>query len=84
MEKGVIPGGSKSNHSWLEKDVEYQNISLEEQLILCDSITSGGLLISLPPIQADEYMKALKQAGQDSWIVGEVVNKQEKLITVKR
>ena len=84
MGKGVIPGGSKSNHRWLENDVDYQNISLEEQLILCDSITSGGLLISLPPIQADEYMKALKQAGQDSWIVGEVINKQKKLITVKR
>ena len=44
---GVIPGGSKENHKWLDKDVDYQDITLEEQLILCDSITSGGLLIAL-------------------------------------
>ena len=35
-------------------------------------------------LRGSAHMKALKQAGQDSWIVGEVVNKQEKLITVKR
>ncbi len=44
---GVIPGGSKENHKWLDKDVDYQDITPEEQLILCDAITSGGLLIAL-------------------------------------
>lgn len=81
---GVVPGGSKSNHKWLEKDVDYQDIHPEEQMILCDAITSGGLLISINAEDAEKYVQALKEAGQDSWIIGEVIEKQEKLITVKR
>ena len=81
---GVVPGGSKENHKWLDKDVDYQDITPEEQLILCDAITSGGLLIALDLSEAERYIHALKAAGQDSWIIGEVVEKQDKLITVKR
>src|SRR5690625_6031083 len=47
--KQVFPAGSRTNHAWLKEYVEYgKDISTEEELILCDSITSGGLLISLP------------------------------------
>lgn len=81
---GVVPGGSKSNHKWLDKDVDYQDIQPEEQIILCDAITSGGLLIAINADDAEKYVQALKEAGQESWIIGEVVEKQEKLITVKR
>jgi selenide, water dikinase len=81
---GVVPGGSKSNHKWLDKDVDYQDITSEEQIILCDAITSGGLLIALDPSEAERYVQELKIAGQDSWVIGEVVEKQEKLIIVKR
>jgi selenide, water dikinase len=81
---GVVPGGTKANHNWLDKDIDYQDITPEEQLILCDAITSGGLLIALDPSEAERYIHALKAAGQDSWMIGEVVEKQDKLITVKR
>ncbi len=81
---GVVPGGSKSNHKWLEKDVNYQDILPEEQIILCDAITSGGLLVSINTEDAEKYVQALKAAGQESWIIGEVVEKQDRLITVKR
>ena len=80
---GVVPGGSKANFNWLEKDVHYEDIAPEEQLILCDAITSGGLLIALDPLEAESYIKALKAAGQDSWVIGKVIEKQEKLIYVK-
>lgn len=82
--QGVVPGGSKANHKWLINDVDYQDIALEEQILLCDAITSGGLLIALNPSDAEQYVQALKTAGQESWIIGEVVEKQDKLITVKR
>lgn len=81
---GVVPGGSKSNHKWLDKDVDYQDIQPEEQIILCDAITSGGLLIAINAEDAEKYVQALKKAGQESWIIGQVVEKQEKLISVKR
>ena len=83
--KGVVPGGSKSNHKWLEDDVHYEDISNEEQLVLCDAITSGGLLVSLPESEAERYVEALKNKGLDhSAIIGKVTEKKDKLIYVKR
>ena len=81
---GIVPGGSKSNHKWLEKDVEYHNIAPEEQIILCDAITSGGLLIAINPSDAENYVKSMKGEGHDSWIIGEVTDKQDKLIIVNK
>jgi selenide, water dikinase len=83
--KGVVPGGSKSNHKWLENDVMYEDISSEEQIVLCDAITSGGLLVSLPKKEAEQYVKALKEAGLNhAAIIGIVTEKKDKLIYVKR
>jgi selenide, water dikinase len=81
---GVVPGGSKSNFNWLQKDVYYEDIASEEQIVLCDAITSGGLLIALDPHDGEKYVEALKEAGQDSWIIGKVIEKQDKLIYVRR
>lgn len=83
-QEGIVPGGSKSNHKWLEKDVEYHNIAPEEQIILCDSITSGGLLIAINPSDAEKYVQTMKDEGHDSWIIGEVTDKQDKLIIVNK
>jgi selenide, water dikinase len=83
--KGVVPGGSKSNHKWLENDVLYEDLSSEEQIVLCDAITSGGLLVSLPKKEAEQYVKALKEAGLNhAAIIGKVTEKKDKLIYVKR
>ncbi len=83
--QGVVPGGSKSNHDWLKNDVEYNDISMDEQLILCDSITSGGLLVALPASEADQYVEALQKAGLSyATIVGKVTEKSDKLIKVVR
>ena len=82
--QGVVPGGSKSNHSWLVNDVEYDNIEFDEQLVLCDAITSGGLLIAINPSDAEKYVKSMKNEGHDSWIIGEVTDKQDKLIIVNK
>jgi selenide, water dikinase len=83
--KGVVPGGSKANHKWLENDVVYDEISAEEQLVLCDAITSGGLLVSLPVNEAEQYVAALKEQGlSHAAIIGKVTEKKDKLIYVKR
>jgi selenide, water dikinase len=83
--KGVVPGGSKSNHKWLIDDVDYEDISAEEQIVLCDAITSGGLLVSLPEAEADQYVEALKAQGLiHAAVIGKVIEKKDKLIYVKR
>lgn len=82
---GVIPGGSKSNHKWLSDDVSYEDILPEEQLVLCDAITSGGLLVSLREEEATKYVDALQTSGlPHASIIGRVIEKKEKLIFVKR
>ena len=83
--KGVVPGGSKSNHKWLENDVTYENITESEQLVLCDAITSGGLLVALSAEEAGPYVEAVHKVGLSSAaIVGQILPKSDKLITVVR
>jgi selenide, water dikinase len=82
---GVVPGGSKSNYKWLENDVEYDNITPDEQIVLCDSITSGGLLVALDEAEAHQYIERLHECGHEiAEIVGTVTEKKDKLIYVKR
>jgi selenide,water dikinase len=82
---GVVPGGSKSNHNWLQDDVAYDDILPEEQLVLCDAITSGGLLVSLSEEEAGNYVDRLQSNGLVyTSIIGRVTEKKEKLIYVKR
>lgn len=83
--QGVVPGGSKSNHKWLQNDVHYEDIALEEQIILCDAITSGGLLVALAEEEAHRYVSALHEAGVEvATIIGRVTEKKEKLIYVRK
>jgi selenide, water dikinase len=82
---GVVPGGSKSNHKWLSEDVHYEDILPEEQILLCDAVTSGGLLISLSNEEAITYIKELHEAGiQNAAIIGRVTEKKDKVIYVKK
>lgn len=82
---GVVPGGSKSNHQWLRDDVVYEDILPEEQLVLCDAITSGGLLISMTEEDARSYVDQLHANGViQAAIIGRVLDKRDKLIYAKR
>mgnify|MGYP003576922689 FL=1 len=82
---GVVPGGSKSNHKWILNEVDYEDLSLEEQLVLCDAITSGGLLVSISEEEAVKYVDNLHSVGKHhAAIVGRVTEKKEKLIYAKR
>lgn len=85
-EKGVVPGGSKANHRWLYNDVAYdENIELHEQIVLCDAITSGGLLAALPETDAKQYIEHCHANGlADAAIVGHVTEKKDKYIYVKK
>lgn len=77
--KGIVPGGTKSNYSWLGESVSYSaDLTEEEKLILCDAVTSGGLLVSLPKDEAEIYVQKLHENGVvEAAIVGEVTEKRE-------
>jgi selenide,water dikinase len=72
---GLVPGGARSNRQFFSCRVEAQS-NVDEVLldILYDPQTSGGLLIALPPHEAEELVAALKKEGLVySSIVGEVL-----------
>jgi len=80
---GIIPAGSYNNQIFVEKYVEFvRNLSFEEQMILFDAQTSGGLLISLAQEKAEEYLKRAGNEGVFAKIIGNVKEKEEKFIKV--
>lgn len=82
-EQNIIPGGSKKNHKWLSGRIQYENIDDVDQVILCDAITSGGLLITVPESEAEPLLNDLKEKGVE-WasIIGTVTDQNPGRITV--
>ncbi len=84
--QGVIPGGSKSNFRWVADRVEYaEELDEIDRLILCDAVTSGGLLISVPASEAAELLASLRRRGIE-WarIIADVVAEHPGTIVVQR
>src|SRR4051812_16782682 len=64
VNSGVAPGGTHANWKFLADWVTFDAaLSKEEQLLLCDAQTSGGLLASVPAADADRLVRALHEAG---------------------
>jgi cysteine desulfurase len=60
----VVPGGSLDNMEYVADTVEWaEDIPRVAQIILCDAQTSGGLLISVPPDDAERLLAALHERG---------------------
>ena len=61
---GISPGGTHANHKFLADWVSYDNdVTKEEQLILCDAQTSGGLLAAVAQDQAQALVVSLQARG---------------------
>lgn len=84
-QQGIIPGGSLKNYEWLEDDVQYAD-SIDEvtRKILCDAVTSGGLLLSVPAGEADALVDSLKKNGVNAAsVIGDVVADHPKKLVVR-
>src|SRR5690625_2894338 len=84
-EQQLFPGGSRANHEWLKDDIYYsKSLTDIEQLILCDAVTSGGLLICLPQDEAENYIAELRKIYNiQAAVIGKVVQQQEYAIYVE-
>ena len=82
---GIVPGGTRDNFEFTRPHVLYApSISENQQLLLNDAQTSGGLLISVPADQAEkmlEKLRAVKLTG--TGIVGKVKSADLIKITVE-
>jgi selenide,water dikinase len=81
---GIAPGGTHANWKFLADWVTYApDVAKEEQLLLCDAQTSGGLLASVPATAAGGLVRALHAAGVTAAaVVGRVEGAGSGRITV--
>lgn len=72
-EQGFVPGGTKNNFAHVEANITFPD-SLDQigRYILCDAVTSGGLLISVNPDQSEQLLDELQKAGVEASLIGEV------------
>lgn len=81
-----LPGGFYANKLYNEKHITAdEGISEEEMKILFDPQTSGGLLVSLPAEQANEFISRLKKEYPlDAAIIGQVEKEGSHKIKIER
>jgi selenide,water dikinase len=60
---GMVAGGTKRNHDFVSADVDWAGLPEEEQLLLSDAQTSGGLLLAVDPARAGSLVSALQRRG---------------------
>ena len=60
---GMVAGGTQRNHAFVSETapVDWGDLTMDEQLLLADAQTSGGLLLAVDPDQADDLVTALRE-----------------------
>jgi selenide,water dikinase len=86
VRSGVAPGGTHANRRFLADWVTYEDeIGKEEQLVLCDAQTSGGLLVAVSEEKSGDTIDALARAGvKESAVIGRIEAGEPPRIKVTR
>lgn len=80
---GLIPGGAYNNREYLRGLIELdEKLKPEEQMLLFDPQTSGGLLLSIPAPGAEKVVGELDKLGIQAAVIGRVLPREVKSIRV--
>jgi selenide,water dikinase len=60
---GMVAGGTRRNHTFVDDTVDWDGLDENEQLLLTDAQTSGGLLLAVAPERANDLVAALLTNG---------------------
>ena len=71
---GLVPAGAYVNKEYLTTIIIDPSVPIHIQDLCFDPQTSGGLLLSVPPCNALEIIRALQEAGvKQAQVIGEVI-----------
>jgi len=72
-EMGCFPGGAFDNKAYFEPRVHFDpTLDEENQMLLFDAQTSGGLLLGVPQEKLEAFLARAREIGQAAWVVGRV------------
>lgn len=83
-EEFLLTAAAQRNRNHLESHVDFQDIPFPLQELLYDPQTSGGLLVAVPPSEANQLLQSMKAHGIPAEMVGEILPFQNKEIIVTR
>lgn len=84
VDQKIYPGGTLRNLEWVQNDVDFGDIDQEMRIILCDAVTAGGLLLSVPAAEADALVAKLHERGiAAAAVIGEITAEHPNRIAVK-
>ncbi len=70
--KGAFAGGAIDNRNFFGPSVEFSaSVTRNDQMMLFDPQTSGGLLLGVPRARVDDFMRRVVELQQPAWIIGE-------------
>ena len=70
---GCFAGGAFDNKSYFGSKVEFADLIDEQnQMLLFDPQTSGGLLLGVPQEILDAFNARARELDQDAWVVGSI------------
>lgn len=71
----IFPGGAYDNRAYFQKEVTFSHeLAEDQQMLLFDPQTSGGLLLAVPAERCTDFEAAMKEKDAPCWQVGEVVS----------
>ena len=60
---GMVAGGTQRNHAFVTDSVDWGDRPVDDQLLLADAQTSGGLLLAVAPDTVDALVRELDARG---------------------
>ena len=69
----LFPAGAAGNLEAFQSQVQLEELSEDERMLLFDPQTSGGLLLAVPSARQEDFCRQMAAAGEPFWFVGEVI-----------
>ena len=82
VEEFYLTAAAQRNRNHVQDKVKFEGVSFAMEEILYDPQTSGGLLFSIAPEDADQALEEIKALGLPCGIVGRITERGEKAAVV--